>query len=304
MQLAIETQGLRRTFGETAAVDALDLAVPAGRVTGFLGPNGSGKTTTIRMLLGLLRPTAGTIAMLGRPMPAQRRAIARCVGAMVETPCHYDHLTGRENLDITRVLLGLDRTAVDRVLDLVDLRHAAGQRVGGYSLGMRQRLGIARALIGEPQLLILDEPVNALDPDGIIEMRRLLSSLARDRGMTVLLSSHLLAEVEQTADYVALIAHGRLLAQGPLADLLGQSGPRLTVGTSDPAAAIAILAQRNIAAASGGQGCVTVTSTADPAWVNALLVHQGLAVSQLVAESPSLERTYLALTGGDDRRAA
>ena len=297
MELSVETSGLRKAYGSRRAVDGIDLAVPAGSVTGFLGPNGAGKTTTIRMLLGLLRPDSGRISIHGLEMPRARREIARRTGSLVETPCHYDNLTGRENLEVSRRLLGLPRPETDRVLELMDLAHAAAQRVGTYSLGMRQRLGVARALLGRPRLLILDEPTNGLDPDGIVELRQLIRALPRKDGTTVLLSSHLLAEVEQTVDHVILIHGGRLLAQGPLPHILARSAPRLLLQVDRPEAAAGLLAAQGIASIRREPACLEVPDPPGcPSAINSLLVGNGVAVSQLVYEQPSLEAVYMALT--------
>jgi ABC-type multidrug transport system ATPase subunit len=301
MQYAIETRGLEKRFGQTLAVDAVDLQVRARAVTGFLGPNGAGKTTTIRMLLGLLRPTSGMISILGMAMPAERRRIAANVGALVETPCHYDNLTGRENLEITRRLLGLAPAEVGRVLDLVDLAAAAGQRVGGYSLGMRQRLGIARALLGRPRLLVLDEPTNGLDPDGIMEVRTLIRSFPERDNVSVLVSSHLLAEVEQTVEHVALLWQGRLVAQAPLRELLARSGRRIVVGSATPQKAAAVLERHGFRSKGHGPGEFQILGegAAQAARINALLVENGIAIHKLCEEQPTLEDAYRALTAPD-----
>lgn len=296
MQYAIETASLRKTYGRTHAVDGIDLLVPAGSITAFLGPNGAGKTTTIRMLLGLLQPSGGRISVLGLDMPKSRRRIARQVGALVETPCHYDNLTGRKNLEISRRLLGLAPTETERVLELIDLRRGADKRVGTYSLGMRQRLGIARAMLGRPRLLILDEPTNGLDPDGIVEVRKLLRSLSQLDGTAVLVSSHLLAEVEQTVDHVALIRDGRLLAQGPLHSILSRTQARMLFEVSRADSAIGLLKAHRIAAAHRDNGFIEVHEAGiSSAEINRLLVSNGIGVSQLLRERPSLESVYMAL---------
>ena len=305
MQDAIATRGLRKTYGGVHAVDGIDLRVPSRAVTGFLGPNGAGKTTTIRMLLGLLRADGGHIQMLGLAMPDDRRRIARQIGALVETPCHYDNLTGQENLEITRRLLGLSAGEPGRVLELMGLRASAGKRVGDYSLGMRQRLGIARALLGRPPLWSLDEPTNGLDPDGIVEVRELIRSLPQEAGTSVLLSSHLLAEVEQTVDHVALIHGGRLLAQGPLASVLSDGGPRTVVEVGDVSRALHLLDERGIGAARRGAMLIEVADARlAPAELNHLLVNHGIKVSRLTQERPSLERIYMRLTDASLARAA
>jgi ABC-2 type transport system ATP-binding protein len=299
MQSAIETSELTRRFGATVAVHNLQLTVPYRQVTGFLGPNGAGKTTTIRMLLGLLQPTSGSIRVFGRDLRKDRRTIAASVGALVETPCHYDHLTGAENLQISCRLLGARRAELDRALSLVGLAHARGQRVGGYSLGMRQRLGIARALLGRPRLLILDEPTNGLDPEGIIDMRNLLRALAAEEGLTLLVSSHLLAEVERSVDHVILLEGGRLLAQAPLDELIAGTVGRLQIGVRDPVAASAVLAQHGFSAVRGNNGVLEIvrSGAAVASEINALLVRNGIAVFRLSEDRPSLEAAYLQLTG-------
>jgi len=244
---ALVTRGLTKTYGGVAAVDHLDLRVPAGLLYGFLGPNGAGKTTTIRMLLGLIHPTSGSAEVLGEAVsPGRGTAVLRRVGALVEEPAAYRYLSGRRNLEYFARVAGPRDDArrrlarVDEVLALVDLTAAAGKRVRAYSQGMRQRLGIARALLGAPEVLVLDEPTNGLDPQGIAEIRALLRRLADD-GTTVFVSSHLLAEVEAVCDRVGVLAHGRLVAEGPPSNLR-PAGTRLRVAVDDPARALALLA--------------------------------------------------------------
>src|SRR5262245_53764669 len=219
---AIETDGLTRRFGSQLAVENLNLTAPEAGVYGFLGPNGAGKTTTIRMLLGLIRPDAGEVRLFGAPLAADRRSLMRLVGALVETPSLYPHLTGRENMEITRRLLNAPGKSIDNALEVVKLAQDANRRVREYSLGMRQRLGLALALLNKPKLLILDEPTNGLDPAGIHEMRDLIRRLPEEFGATVFLSSHLLSEVEQLATHIGIIHEGSLLFQGTLAELQAQ----------------------------------------------------------------------------------
>lgn len=288
--LAVETIGLTRRFGARTAVAGVDLKVPAGAIYGFLGPNGAGKTTTLRMILGILRADAGKVRLFD--------GTATCVGAMVEMPVVYDHLTGRENLVITCRLLGIARSEVDRVLDIVDLRGAADRRAGGYSLGMRQRLGLARALIGEPALLVLDEPSNGLDPDGMRDMRGLLRRLVDEAGVTILVSSHLLAEIDQIADHVGLMRDGRLVAQGPLRDIMG-AGDLLDIEVSDVAKASVLLAGLCAGVSVDGQRLsVRLNGGATPADANHALVTGGIAVDRLALRKPSLEDAYLATASG------
>ncbi|RYG07832.1 MAG: ATP-binding cassette domain-containing protein, partial [Caulobacteraceae bacterium] len=214
MTLAIHTDSLTRRFGRRTAVQGIDLAVPAQAVYGFLGRNGAGKTTTLKMLLGLLRPSDGSARVCGIDVVRDRIGAARRVGALLEAHGFYRNLTGRENLELTRALLDVPSTEVDRVLTLMELRDDAGRAVADYSLGMRQRLGLARAMMGAPPVLILDEPTNGLDPEGIADMRRFLRALPDATGATVLLSSHLLGEIEQTATHIGILAQGRLVLQG------------------------------------------------------------------------------------------
>jgi len=225
METVIETRHLTKKFGDRAAVNGVDLTVPAGVAFGFLGPNGAGKTTMIRTLLGLTQPTSGDVALLGLPQPAKRAEALARVGAIVEEPRFHPHLTGRENLKI--VAAARDRAADARIpeaLERVGLAHRANDRVKTYSLGMRQRLGIARCLLADPALLILDEPMNGLDPAGILEMRRLIRAFV-DEGRTVFLSSHLLDEVEKTCDHVAIVDQGRVVLQGAVGAIAAQGEP-------------------------------------------------------------------------------
>jgi lantibiotic transport system ATP-binding protein len=219
MSLAIETHQLTRRFGPRVAVDRVDLAVPRGAIYGFLGPNGAGKTTTIRLLLGLLRPTSGEILLNGHPFSRDRRDLLRGIGALVETPSLYPHLTGEENLEVTRRLLDIPAGRLPEVLELFGLTQDARRLVRTYSTGMRQLLGLALAWLGNPVLLILDEPTNSLDPSAMRKLRRLLRQLTTERGATVFLSSHVLTEVDQLVDWVGIIDHGRLLFQGALSSL-------------------------------------------------------------------------------------
>jgi ABC-2 type transport system ATP-binding protein len=225
--LIIETRGLTKRFGHRAAVDHVDLLVPAGCAFGFLGHNGAGKTTVIRLLTGLTEPDAGTIRIGGRPLSGQREAVLARVGAMVEEPRFHLHLTGRENLRVIAAVRGPQaRLRIEPALERVGLADRAGDRVGSYSQGMRQRLGIARCLLADPWLVILDEPMNGLDPGGILELRRLIADLVAE-GRTVFVSSHLIDEIEKTCHAAAVIDRGRLIAQGPIAALLGNGGSSL-----------------------------------------------------------------------------
>lgn len=297
--LAIETRNLRRRFGPTVAVDGVSLTVPRGCVYGFMGRNGAGKTTTLKMLLGLIRPDSGIIRIAGIDALADRLGAARCMGALLEAHGFYAHLSGRENLDLTRSLLGLKRSELDRVLEIVGLTPDAGRRVGGYSLGMRQRLGIARALLASPEVLILDEPTNGLDPDGIADMRDFLRTLPARANTTVLLSSHLLGEVEQVADRVGIIHHGRLMLQDDLATLRAGQTPQLRLGCDDPARARPLILGLGLTSEPDSD-LVTLAPGSDvqrmARALNQALVEAGIGVHELTPQARSLEAIYRDIT--------
>jgi ABC-2 type transport system ATP-binding protein len=299
--LALSTSGLTKQYrGGQLAVNEIDLAVPAGSVYGFLGPNGSGKTTTIRMLLGLIRPTAGSHQVLGLPMPQRQSDALPLVGSLVEGPAFYPHLSGRANL---ARLDAADRTAnpataparIDQALDRVGLLAAADKRYKAYSLGMKQRLGIATSLLRPRRLVILDEPTNGLDPQGTREVRSLIRRIAAD-GTTVFVSSHLLAEVEQICTHVGVMRTGRLVFQGPLAQLRGHA--RLLVRTSEPERAAAVLTGLGIAGvAQHGFEVTAELGDMPPEAINERLVHAGVPVAGLETPRRSLEDEFVELTG-------
>lgn len=304
----IETRRLTRRFGTQLAVDDLNLQAPEAGVYGFLGPNGAGKTTAIRMLLGLIRPDAGEVHLFGLPVAANRQQLMRRVGALVEAPSLYPHLTGRENLEVTRRLLGAPRALVERALDQIELTADAHRRVREYSLGMRQRLGLALALLNKPELLILDEPTNGLDPAGIHEMRDLIRRLPAEFGVTVFLSSHLLSEVEQIASHIGIIHEGRLLFQGTLSELQDAHRAQLTLGVNQSDEAIHCLTAAGWSVQRRNDGLLSVnaTSSEDAVRINNLLISQRLEVFHLAQAQTSLEDIFLTLTGGTTaaRRAA
>jgi ABC-2 type transport system ATP-binding protein len=300
--LAIETEGLTKRFGHLAAVDGLALAVPAGSVYGFLGPNGSGKTTTIRILLGLIAPSAGSWKLLGQAMPRRADRVLPHVGALVEGPAWYPWLSGRQNL--ARIdASGPDgqrptrRKRVEEALARVGLTAAGDKRYKAYSLGMRQRLGLASAMLRPRDLLVLDEPTNGMDPQGTREIRHLIRDLAAE-GTTVFLSSHLLSEVEQVCTHVAVMSLGKLLAQGTLGELQAIGSSRLQVETEQVAAAEAVFARAGLAdIATEG---IAVSARLDghrPEDLCRTLVEAGVGVRSLTTLRPSLEDTFVALTG-------
>jgi ABC-2 type transport system ATP-binding protein len=306
--LAIASTGLTKRFrGGQVAVDHVDLAVPAGSVYGFLGPNGSGKTTTIRMLLGLAYPTSGTAELLGTPMPDGAVSVLSRVGSLVEGPAFFPFLSGWENLarcDAADRTAG-PRTARARIgtaLERVGLSAAARKRYRNYSLGMKQRLAIAAGLLRDRDLIILDEPTNGLDPQGTREVRALVRQIAAD-GITVFVSSHLLAEVEQVCTHVGVMRTGQLVFQGTLAGLRRTHAPRVSVKTADVEAAVKVLAKLELAdpvtsRAESGDGVVTAElGDAEPERVTAELVHAGVGVRELVVVTPSLEELFVGLTG-------
>jgi len=295
MDTVIETRSLTKRFGSRAAVDSVDLTVPAGVAFGFLGPNGAGKTTMIRTLLGLTQPSSGDVSLLGLPQPAKRAEALARVGAIVEEPKFHPHLTGRENLSI--VAAARDSAAEARIgesLERVGLAQRGNDRVKTYSLGMRQRLGIARCLIADPALLILDEPMNGLDPAGILEMRHLIRAFVSE-GRTVFLSSHLLDEVEKTCDQVAIVDQGRIVVQGGVAEIASTGDPTVLIEVDDVAAAKRVLEGHMIEEESGALR-VRLTDGLTSASLNKLLVEAGLGVSRLEPARATLEEKFLEIT--------
>jgi ABC-type multidrug transport system ATPase subunit len=303
---AIEASDLTKVFGRQRAVDGLTLTVPRGAVFGFLGPNGSGKTTTIRMLLGLVAPTSGAISLLGERMPAALPSVLPRVGALVEGPAGYPFLSGRDNLfRLDAAEAGSDRATraarVASALDRVGLGHAATKKAHAYSLGMKQRLGLAGALLRRRELLVLDEPTNGLDPQGTREVRALIRELAAD-GTTVFLSSHLLSEIEQVCTHVAVMSAGRLVTQGTLDELRAAAERRLTVTTPDTDAARHLLAARGLTldgATADAPDTVTAPLPEGAAVdeLTAALVAAGVRVRGIGASGATLEERFVALTG-------
>jgi ABC-2 type transport system ATP-binding protein len=297
----VEARGLVKRYGDVTAVDDVDLTVGAGEVYGYLGPNGAGKTTSLRMLLGLIRPDAGSVKLFGRdPLLEGARALDGVAG-FVEAPRFYPYLSGRRNLELVAALDGGDAAArIGEALDTVELTARAKDRVGGYSHGMRQRLGIAAALVRDPRLLLLDEPTTGLDPGGMRDMRRLVRRLA-GQGITVLLSSHLMGEVEELCDRVAIVRTGRVVYEGSLADLLASTAGRYALRTTDDVRAAALAAERpgvtDVRFADGG-----LTLTAGEEAVAALSValgEAGIGIAALVPRTATLEELFFRMTEGD-----
>jgi ABC-2 type transport system ATP-binding protein len=301
--LAIETKGLTKRFGERAAIDGVDLQVPRGCAFGFLGPNGAGKTTMIRTLLGLTHASAGTMHVLGHPVPLERAQALQRVGAIVEEPRFHMHLSGRENLRIVAAARGPEtRERIDPALARVGLADRASEKVKKYSMGMRQRLGVARCLLSDPLLLILDEPTNGLDPGGIQEFREMIRAMVEQEGRTVFISSHLLDEVEKTCDAAAIVDRGKVITQGAMADLAsgGETRHELIIGVDDAERAMTALegSELVIDARRSDEG-LRVALTGGPqtaALLNKLLVTAGIGVMRLEPVRQSLEGRFLEIT--------
>lgn len=298
MQTVIETKALCKQYGPHTAVDHVELHVPQGCVYGFIGPNGAGKSTTMKMLLGLIHPTAGRVRLLGQELTEKSRLpLLRQTGSLIESPAGYLHLTAQENLEIVADLKGVPHKDIGRVLDIVHLTQDRNRRVGQYSLGMKQRLGIAMALLGSPKLLILDEPTNGLDPAGIQEMRALIRNMPAATGATVLISSHLLGEMEQMVEQVGIIDHGHILFEGPLTELQRHSRGNVTLRLLDPAKAAPILRANGLTARS--DSCVVTLPPLQDALLADLvqkLAACGAGVVELTPRTKTLEEIFLSLT--------
>ena len=292
----IEVDRLTKRYGKTIAVDDLSFRVTPGRITGFLGPNGAGKTTTLKAVLGLVHPTSGTTTVLGKPYRELDDPLRR-VGAVLETSRYHPGRSGRNHLRVVAAQAAVPNARVDEVLQLVAMKEPAKRRVGGYSMGMRQRLGLAAALLGEPELLVLDEPANGLDPAGIRWLRDLLRSLA-SQGRTILISSHVLAEVEQIADEVVIIHRGRFVAQSTTRDLAERAAGAVRVRSPEAARLREVLATEGMTVAESDDGALSVSEGTAPR-VGELAAANGIVLHELMTERATLEEAFLELTAGE-----
>jgi ABC-type multidrug transport system ATPase subunit len=292
----VQTQALVHRYGDDLVLDGIDLCVPAGGIYGFLGPNGAGKTTTLRLLLGLLRKQQGDIAIFGQHLDRDRTGLLRRIGSMIESPSFYEHLTARENLALLQKVYRCPRTRIDETLALVGLADTGRKRTGQFSLGMKQRLGLAVALMHEPELLILDEPTNGLDPNGIVEMRALLQRLNRELGITLLVSSHLLPEIEKLATHVGIIHRGRLMFQGTIRALHQRRHQirAIVLRTDDDRAALSLLTEAGHAPTrTEDHIMLPALSPQAIAVLNRMLVSAGIGVHEIAVERTDLERIFM-----------
>nr|WP_295975760.1 ABC transporter ATP-binding protein [uncultured Bacillus sp.] len=294
MEYVVQTNRLTKRFGRDYAVSQLEMKIPKGEIYGFLGPNGAGKTTTIRMLLGLMKPTSGTIEVFKKDLRKERINILKKVGSLVENPSYYPHLTAYENLEALRKVLGVPKSRIHEVLEIVRLTEAANKKVNGFSLGMKQRLGIASALLNHPELLILDEPTNGLDPSGIIEIRHLIKRLPSEFGMTVLISSHLLSEIDQMATTVGILTKGEMIFQDSIEAMHKYDQQKITLNVSDSEAAWRSLLARGIRA-DHHEGRIFLNECTDKkvAQVVHNLVQDGYSIYRVEEEKRSLEDIFL-----------
>lgn len=298
MSYAVTTENLTKRYGTRTVVENLDLRIPQGTVYGFLGPNGAGKSTTMKMLLSLIQPTSGEVRIMGQPMTrSTRRQLLGGIGSLIESPPGYAHLTGAENMRLVQRLLGLSAQQIDQAVQAVRLQDQMGKKVREYSLGMKQRLGIAMALARQPKLLILDEPTNGLDPAGIEEMRGLLRRLASG-GVTVMVSSHLLGEIDKTATVLGILSQGRMIFQGSRADLMAASTPDVLISCTEPQHAAQRLASFRATLTAEGEVAVPSLDDKQTAGIVAALCGEGVGVFGVRRDEQSLEDVFMRLTAG------
>ncbi|WP_047986021.1 ABC transporter ATP-binding protein [Ornithinibacillus californiensis] len=297
MEYVVETKKLTKKFGIEYAVADLDLKIPKGEIYGFLGPNGAGKTTTIRLLLGLMRQNTGTIKIFNKDLNSTRLEILKKVGSLVENPSYYGHLTARENLETLRKIHGAPKQRIDDVLDIVRLSDVGNKKVKGFSLGMKQRLGIAASLLNNPELLILDEPTNGLDPSGIIEIRNLIKRLPSEYGMTVLISSHLLSEIDQIATSVGVISKGKMIFQDSIEEMRMLSQQKISLKLDDNEKAWRFLSSKGVKVEPEND-CLALVEQSDQeiAHVIRMLVENNFSIYRVEEEKRSLEDTFLQMT--------
>ncbi|MEH7148373.1 ABC transporter ATP-binding protein [Priestia megaterium] len=297
MEYVVKTKGLTKSFGKEKAVTGLDMKIPKGEIYGFLGPNGAGKTTTIRMLLGLVKPTSGTTHIFQKDLKKERINILKRVGALVENPSYYPHLTAYENLEALRKILGVSKSRIHEVLEIVRLSDVANKKVKGFSLGMKQRLGIASSLLNDPELLILDEPTNGLDPSGIIEIRQLIKRLPSEYGMTILISSHLLSEIDQMATTVGIVTKGKMIFQDSIEVMRMFAHQNMSLKVSDSEQAWRSLLANGIKSDyKDGIILLSERSNEEVAKVVHTLVQDGFSIYRVEEEKKSLENIFLQMT--------
>jgi lantibiotic transport system ATP-binding protein len=296
-ELILETNGLTKKFGKRSAVENVDLRLAKGEIYGFLGPNGAGKTTTIRMLLGLARPTGGTIQIFGKDLKKEKLQILRKVGSLVEYPSYYGHLTAIENLEALRRILEVPKSRIDEVLAIVRLSKEAKRPVKGFSLGMKQRLGIAAALLASPELLILDEPTNGLDPSGILEIRELIKSMPAQHGMTILVSSHLLSEIDQMATQVGIISKGSMIFQDSIHVLRQKANSQIAITVNETEKAWRALLSNGIQAEKEREHLLLDGTDTQVAAAVETLVRHDVSVYRVQEQRKTLEDIFLELTG-------
>ncbi|MFJ7951105.1 ABC transporter ATP-binding protein [Lysinibacillus sp. NPDC096418] len=299
MEYIVQTENLSKHFGKEQAVAGIDLKIRKGEIYGFLGPNGAGKTTTIRMLLGLMKPTSGTIKIFQKDVTKERIDILSKIGSLVENPSYYPHLTAYENLEALRKILGVPKSRIDEVLAIVRLTEAANKKVKGFSLGMKQRLGIAASLLHNPELLILDEPTNGLDPSGIIEIRNLIKRLPSEYGMTVVISSHLLSEIDQMATTVGIVSKGKMIFQDSIEAMRMHAQPKVLFKVNKSEQAWRSLVANGIKAeCKEGKIILDECSDEKVAQIVQILVQEGFSVYRVEEEKQSLEDIFLQMTAG------